>query len=287
MEIAVFSDIHGNYVALQSCLKYVLDRKIDTFIFLGDYLGEFPYPQRAMEILYFVRDKYKCFWVRGNKEDYWINRKNSDMEWKMGTSSTGILQYCYSHLRERDLDFFSSLPVSTEIRPEGCQPILVCHGSPRKNNEKLLPNNENTESVLKGYGQRYVLCGHTHIQQAFTYDGVSVLNPGAVGVALRSGGKAQFMILRSDGNGWNHEFISIEYDKEQVMDLIRESGIMKAAPYWMQVTVHLMLTGEISHGTVLARAMECCKEETGQCTWYDIPEKYWERAVSELIGTVH
>ena len=52
MEIAVFSDIHGNYVAFQRCLDYVLARNINTFIFLGDYLGEFPYPQKTMEMLY-------------------------------------------------------------------------------------------------------------------------------------------------------------------------------------------------------------------------------------------
>ncbi len=283
MEIAVFSDIHGNHVALQSCLKYVLDRKIDTFIFLGDYLGEFPYPQRTMEILYFMRDKYKCFWVRGNKEDYWIHRENSDIEWKAGTSSTGALQYCYSNLRGRDIDFFRDMPVADEIRIGDCQSIMACHGSPRKNNEKLLPDDEKTESILEGCGQKYILCGHTHIQQAFVYGDVSVLNPGAVGAALHSGGKAQFMILRSEGSGWNHEFISIEYDREQVMELIRESGLMKAAPYWMQVTIHQMLTGEISHGSVLSKAMELCEEETGQCTWYDIPEKYWERAVNELL----
>lgn len=35
MDIAVFSDIHGNYVAFQKCLDYVLEKNIDTFIFWG------------------------------------------------------------------------------------------------------------------------------------------------------------------------------------------------------------------------------------------------------------
>lgn len=32
---------------------------------------------------------------------------------------------------------------------------------------------------------------------------------------------------------------------------------------------------------VLSRAMELCKEETGEATWPYIPEKYWELAVAE------
>lgn len=34
MKIAVLSDIHGNYAALQECIKYVLNRGVDAFVFL-------------------------------------------------------------------------------------------------------------------------------------------------------------------------------------------------------------------------------------------------------------
>lgn len=58
MKIAVLSDIHGNYVALQACIDYALDREIDTFVFLGDYVGELAYPQKTMDILFSLREKY-------------------------------------------------------------------------------------------------------------------------------------------------------------------------------------------------------------------------------------
>lgn len=71
-----FSDIHGNYIAFQNCLQYALEKNINFFIFLGDYLGEFPYPQKTMNMLYSMNHRYKCFYIRGNKEDYWINYPN-------------------------------------------------------------------------------------------------------------------------------------------------------------------------------------------------------------------
>ncbi len=285
MRLAVLSDIHGNHAALECCLDDALNRNVDAFLFLGDYLGEFPYPQKTMKILYSLAEKYSCFFLRGNKEDYWINRRNNQsFAWKEGTSSTGALQYCYANLTDRDLDFFASLPISREIQFEGCELLLVCHGSPERNNEKMLPDDERTKSILTRCTQKYILCGHTHIQQVMTQEGKTLLNPGAVGVSLHSAGNAQYMILHAKEGGWQQEFIEIRYNKEFVLSEIQESGLGKLAPCWTQVTVHLMMTGEISHGTVLAKAMEYCQAETGACTWYDIPETYWERAVRELIG---
>ena len=114
MDIAVFSDIHGNHTAFERCLDYALARGIDTFIFLGDYLGEFPYPQKTMEMIYALNGKYTCFFVKGNKEDYWINRRyDRNCEWKDGGLSVGAMKYCYGNQTERDLDFFESLSISS------------------------------------------------------------------------------------------------------------------------------------------------------------------------------
>ena len=56
LNIAVLSDIHGNYAALQKCLEHTVKTGIDTFIFLGDYLGELAYPQKTMDILYAAKE---------------------------------------------------------------------------------------------------------------------------------------------------------------------------------------------------------------------------------------
>ena len=41
-KIVVLSDIHGNYIAFQKCLEYVLSMGIRTFIFLGDFWYNIP-----------------------------------------------------------------------------------------------------------------------------------------------------------------------------------------------------------------------------------------------------
>lgn len=267
MEIAVLSDIHGNYVAFQACLEYARKRNINTFIFLGDYLGEFPYPQRTMELLYRLREACACFFIRGNKEDYWIDRTyNERCEWKNGDRTVGALHYSYHGQTEKDLHFWESLPVYREIACRNAEPLWACHRPPAAD----CPH-------------RYVLFGHTHLQSADRSDGRFFLNPGAVGVPLHSGGKTQFMILRQNGQIWQYEFVSLDYDRDRVISEIRESGLEKEAPYWSQITRHLLDTGEISHGTVLLRAMELCEQAGKSCSWHNIPEEFWKQAVTELI----
>ena len=72
-----------------------------------------------------------------------------------------------------------------------------------------------------------------------------------------------------DTQEWRHEFVALDYDRERVINEMRESGLEDLAPYWCEVTKHLILTGAISHGAVLAKAMKLCEEEQGNCTWYN------------------
>lgn len=90
------------------------------------------------------------------------------------------------------------------------------------------------------------------------------------------------MILHKDIQGWKHEFVSLDYDKEKVIKELQESGLEDVAPHWSRVTKHLIITGEVSHGTALGRAMQLCAEEQGNCRWYDIPVQYWEKAIEDL-----
>lgn len=279
MEIAVLSDIHGNYTALEKCVHYILNRNIHTFIFLGDYVGELAYPQKTMNILYSLSEQYECYFIKGNKEDYWLNhRKNGETGWAEKDSTTGSLYYTYNNLTNKDLNFFELLKYKKELAFKNTLPLTICHGSPNKANEKLLPNDERTYAIMEHNNNAYILCGHTHVQGIIQYHGKTVLNPGAIGVPLHSKGYAQFMILNGTHNSWSHEFVSLPYDVEQVILDLDTSGLIEKAPYWCEVTKHLLRTGEISHGTVLSKAMELCREETGQCNWPDVPEKYWKQA---------
>ena len=90
------------------------------------------------------------------------------------------------------------------------------------------------------------------------------------------------MILCGLQGSWDYEFVSLEYDIENVIADLHSSGLSRKAPYWCKVSENLLRTGELSHGTVLKRAMTLCKDKFGECSWPDVPEEYWEQAVKEL-----
>lgn len=284
MDIAVLSDIHGNHAAFRACLDYAFSHHIDTFIFLGDYLGEFAYPQKTMEMLYKLQQHYTCYFVKGNKEDYWLNRYyDRNCDWKDGNHTVGAMLYCYANLTKRDIDFFEALSPSLRLDLEGLPTLLACHGSPRKNTEKMLHNTPNTYQIMDSCDCPYILCGHTHLRGITEYNGKKAINPGAVGVPMYSDGKTQFMILHADHGSWSHTFITLEYDREQALSELKTSGLTDCAPYWTQITEHLIRTGKVSHGEIITRAMELCVAENGSGSWSAIPDKFWVQAIEERL----
>lgn len=284
MNIAVLSDIHGNYVALVKCIEYALAREIDTFIFLGDYIGELAYPQKTMEILYGLKEQCNCYFIRGNKENYWINyKKGNGHGWKKFDSTTGCLAYAYENLTEKDIRFFEEMSHVAEVSIPGYPAITICHGSPNNPREEMKAGKEKTYEIMEKEKNSLILCGHTHRREKIEHAGKTLVNVGSVGISLGGEAKAQFVILRGDENGWNHEFVSVDYDREQVISELYISGLTAQAPYWCRITEALLRKGTISHGSVLFRAMELCRLERGECNWPEIPERFWELAVAEML----
>lgn len=285
MKIAVLADIHANHIALQACVEYALQNEIMTFIFLGDYVGDLAYPQETMKLLYELKEQYQCYFIKGNKEDYWLNYcTNGEKGWKDVDSTTGCLFYTYQQLSKRDLAFFEEMSHTQEVEIPGMPTFTICHGSPRRTSEKLLSYDERCFDIIERDKNELILCGHSHERDSFVHAGKRVINPGSVGVPFHSDGKAQFMVLHGDEGKWVEEFVDVEYDIEQVIFELSESGLAERAPGWCKVTEHILRKGDIAHSKVLGRAMALCEQDMGSCTWPNIPEKYWEQAVAEMLS---
>ncbi|XAH76378.1 metallophosphoesterase family protein [Kineothrix sp. IPX-CK] len=167
---------------------------------------------------------------------------------------------------------------------EGHPPFLICHGSPYQVNEKMIPNSDRIFEILEASETGLIICGHTHRQNKTIYNKKTALNPGSVGMPLLSEGRTQFLILSSHERGWQEEFISLEYEVDEVIADMRKDKLMVHAPYWSHVAERVLRNGRISNTQVLDRAMALCKEAVGECVWPHISEKYWEQAIRELYA---
>ena len=284
MNVAVLSDIHGNHVAFESCLNYLESREIDAFIFLGDYVGEFPRTEITMELIYELQKKCQCYIIRGNKEEYQLWGLGGDKsEWNDYPSTVGMIRYAARHTREKDLKYFERLPITLRIEFADLPPLRICHGSPRNIKEDIRPEYDVNQEIFAEIEETYIISGHTHRVTEMTEHSKIVWNPGSVGLSLNGSSKAQFMILHGENGEWKPEFLETEYDTNKVIREMQEENLYELAPYWTRITESLISGGDISHGKVLTRAMELCRLETGACNWPKIPEKCWKKACEELL----
>ena len=135
VKYALISDIHGNYKALEAFLTYIEENPVDGIIALGDYVTDGPYPERTIKYLQEMCEKYTCYFLRGNREEYLLNNTDNKEGWKP-SSANGTLYYTFRRLTEADRAFLASFPTEREAAMEGCPPgirdwILGCPFAPR------------------------------------------------------------------------------------------------------------------------------------------------------------
>lgn len=283
MKIAVIGDIHSNHIALEACIKHALERDVDEFLFLGDYISDCPYPQKTMQIIYDMNKKYKCSFIRGNREDYMLNhRKNPNERWTY-SSASGNLLYTYENLAEKDFEFYKKLDIQGIYQKEGYPAFRYCHGSLTSSTELLLPENENMESIMENLDVDLLIGGHVHIQEAKTFGNKKLIHPGSVGIPWYHEGKTQYMILHGTNKGWGEEFFQLEYDVNAVKEEFKISRLIDKSFCWARLNMHALDTGDDYTTPCLQLAMKLCKESEGNVNWPDIPEKYWEMA-AETFG---
>ena len=287
MDIAVFSDIHGNYSALQACIDYAVGRGITNFMLLGDYVTDCPSPQKTMEKIYVLKQYFNTYIIKGNREDYLLDYyKSGAGNWRKGSAS-GALLYTYENLTQKDFDFFESLQSYGQFEMKGYPSFEYCHGSPGQINELLYREKRNTKKVLTHLKGNYLVHGHTHIQGTYVYRGKKAINPGSVGMPWYYDGKTQFCILHGSSKGWEEEYIQLEYNRKEIIRDFESSDVSRYAPAWAAVSMHTIRTGVDLNQTVLLRAMRLCEQERGNVRWPNIPEKYWAIALKENYIDLH
>lgn len=284
LKLAIISDIHSNHIALETCIRHALDRNVDEFLFLGDYISDCPYPQRTMKVIYEMKDKYCCYFIRGNREDYMLNHRNHPEERWTYSSASGNLLYTYENLTKKDLDFYESMDIHGIYKRHGYPSFRYCHGSLTSSKELLTSQNENLENIMSQLDVDLLIAGHIHIQEVIQFSSKKLIHPGSVGIPWYYNGRTQYMILHGSNRGWEEEFFQLDYDVEAVREEFMTSGIMEKAFYWPRLNLHALNTGDDYTTPCLQLAMRLCEEAEGSVTWPDIPEKYWEAAYHTFVN---
>lgn len=276
VKYAVISDVHGNYKTLKTFLVYLESHPVDGIICLGDYVTDAPYPERVMELLYGMRERYACHMLRGNREEYLLNNRDNRQGWKP-SSVNGALYYTLCRLRREDLDFFQTLPTEKELRVPGCPSLYLCHGTPGDVRGNMLEDRALREKVLSAMPCRYLLGGHSHRQETAVRGENTYINPGALGLAIDGvGGRAQFAVITGNEAGWETELLSLEYDVESYLQDFRTSGLEELGMTLCKAVKKTLVTG-INYFFQCIQAMEQEAAKAGGAALADLPEEDWKR----------
>lgn len=280
--VAVLSDVHSNFQALDACVRHAWSNGASIFVFLGDFISQCPDTRATLDLIYSLRSRYICRFIRGNREEYLLEyRAAGAVGWYDGSASGCLLQ-TYEQLLEKDFDFFNSLLPCGVLSLPGLPSIRYCHGSPASTREELFPDVDISRRALLDISESLLLCGHTHVQGRLECEGKTIVNPGSVGLPFRQGGgKAQYALLSADGNAWHIAFCQTSYNLEATLKAFDESGLSRRAPAWVHLTKHALRTGEDYTMAVLLRARALCEACGHIASWPRVSETFWNQALTE------
>ena len=220
MKIAVMSDIHGNLLALEEVLNDIQKKECDKVLFLGDYALAGPEPIDTVNFCMTLSERDNVEMIQGNTDKMIAEFSEEVYEFvsKAAPIMANALRNDVQILGEKQKQFLKTLPQTKELIIDGVK-ILMVHGSPRRNNEDILPDTplEKVEEMLKDVDADLILCGHTHIPCGFqTNTQQTVVNVGSVGRPFTSNPDSCYAIITTKGNGaFEVEHHFIEYDNEK------------------------------------------------------------------------
>lgn len=258
-------------------MEYLDKHPVEVLFFLGDYITDSPYPEKLLSLFYGTLKERRCFYVRGNREEYLLAHRKGEQEWKK-SSGTGTLLYTSEHLTDEDLEFFEHC--GRTIRPDlkGIPETTLCHGIPEDTRGNLGEQPGLLEEALRQAGTGWLFGGHSHKQEIREGRGGVYINPGSLGIAIDGIGKrAQFAIAETDGRKYRHEFVSIPYDVEGLLKDFTDSGIEEYGKVQVRSVRKTLLTGVnyFFHCVSLAVKMSGMRTDL-------IPEEIWEEAAARL-----
>ena len=229
MRIAVLSDIHANAQALEAVMSDVINQNCEHVFCLGDIALAGPQPK---EVIDYVMAQNTWTVIQGNTDKMIAQFGPEVMEFLEAQYPimANALADDVSVIDDSHRAFLSELPPVLSLEVEGCS-VLLTHGSPRANNEDILPEMplEFVEEIIGGTSEKLILCGHTHVPCGYqTNTNQTVVNVGSVGRPMTPEPKACYAIIDfSDGSfEVRHRFVT--YDNVLAAQIMSQRGFVGA-----------------------------------------------------------
>lgn len=229
MKIAIISDIHGNDEALTAVLNDINTQKCDKIFCLGDLAMAGPEPSKVTNKIKELLKNNNFLLIQGNTDEK-LGTYNKNFEETLDKHVPVMANAYRADLKELtadDKEFLANLPANLIVEENGIK-IMLCHGSPRKNDENITPDLpvEKVEEFVKDADAEVIFCGHTHVPCGYaTNTGKTVVNAGSVGRPFSETPKACYAIIKiADSGDYEIEHRLIDYDFNTAAEKLKKRG---------------------------------------------------------------
>jgi len=222
-------------VALAAAVADARRRGADRLFCLGDLGGFGPHPERVPPVL----REHGVTVVQGNYEDS-VGHDRPDCQCGYADPRDNrfaqiAYDYTLANTPEDSKAWYRTLPRTLRIEMGGRR-LLLCHGSPRRQNEFLWRSTSPVpflERLLSDHETDVILCTHTGLHWERTLpSGGQVINVGALGRPANDGRTNVWYVLLTAGSAGaaapapvEVEFVPVAYDHERLARDMRQEKL--------------------------------------------------------------
>ena len=233
MRILLFSDIHGNSVALEAVLAdSVRHGPYDLTLCLGDLAWAGPRPAEVLARLRALcgddptGQAAPAVCVVGNCDRFLLDEATAPPE-KNGDRFARHRDWILSRLSPVDVAFLRQMPFSHRVAPLPGHDLLAVHANPRNVDDALQPDlSDGAIDALLGPAEFQALAyGHIHLPAVRLWRGRLLVNVASVGLPMDGDLRAAYSVLTWAGGGWRVGQYRVEYDVQRVAREMQRNGL--------------------------------------------------------------
>ena len=205
MKVAVFSDVHGNAVALEAVLADIERHGVAQMVYGGDLAFGGPTPEACVARIRALG--IPC--VRGNTDEWFATGSAAQPD----VLRDALGRWVHDTLSAASREFLRTLPFEHRV-----DDLLIVHATPWSVSDLVPRDADQTvlRRVLTEARAAAVVYGHIHMGWIGQVPGMGlVVNTGSVGFPFDGDPHASYAVLTRGPAGWTAELHRVAYDLDR------------------------------------------------------------------------
>jgi predicted phosphodiesterase len=227
--VALFSDVHGNALALEAVRTAIKAAKPDAILIAGDLVLNGPDPVAAVDGIREL-EAAGAMVTQGNTD---IAVADFDYAAAFPSYTDGIpdairyaAEWAHETLGEDRLDWLRRLPAERRLRADETL-VLATHASPGSQTAGFDMGLDASVTIerLSRTDAKLICCGHTHLPEVRDFGFKQIINGGSAGYVFDGDPTASWALIDIDGEEVRTEIRRAIFDTMAVSDALTARGL--------------------------------------------------------------